>query len=87
MNSVAAMILPVGATPDQTHQLRSRIPTALWFLEQAQLRMETDRIRMESDSNSTFYHILNRIRIRIRIFSDTNAKRMPRIRILIWILT
>ena len=52
-----------------------------------ELKMETDRIRMESDSNSTFYHILNRIRIRIWIFSDTNAKRMPRIRIRIWILT
>ena len=46
-----------------------------------QIRMETDRIRMESDSASTFYYILNQIRIQIRIFSDTNTKRMPRIRI------
>ena len=46
------------------------------------LRMEMDRIRMESDLDSTFYHILNRIRIQIRIFSDMNTKQMPQIRIL-----
>ena len=34
-------------------------------------RMESDRIRMESDSDITFYHILTRIRIRIRMLSDT----------------
>ena len=53
------------------------------------LRMETDRIHMESDSDSTFYYILNRIQIRIQIWilSDTNTKRMPRIRILFRILT
>jgi hypothetical protein len=44
-------------------------------------RMEADRIYMELDSDSTFYYILTRIPIRIRIFSNTNAKRIPRIRI------
>jgi hypothetical protein len=51
------------------------------------VRMETDRIRIESDLDSTFYHILTRLRIRIRIFSNPNAKRMSRIRIRIWIFT
>jgi hypothetical protein len=46
--------------------------------------MDSDRIRMETDSNVTIYHIL--IRIRIRILSDTNAKRIVRIRIYIQIL-
>ena len=32
---------------------------------------ESDRIRMESDSDSTFYHILTRMRIHIRMLSDT----------------
>ena len=54
-----------------------------WYI----IRMETDRIRIESDSNSTFYHILNWIRIWIQIFSDTNAKRISRIRILVQIFT
>ena len=35
------------------------------------IRMESDRIRMESDPDSIFYHILTRIRIRIRMLSDT----------------
>jgi hypothetical protein len=35
---------------------------------------------MESDSNSTFYHIFTRIRIQIRMFSNTNTKRTSRIR-------
>jgi hypothetical protein len=42
---------------------------------------ETDRIRKESGSDSTFYHIFTRIRIQIRMFSNTNIKRMSRIRI------
>jgi len=33
--------------------------------------MESDRIRMKSDSDSTFYHILTRIWIRIRMLLDT----------------
>ena len=33
--------------------------------------MESDRIRMESDPDDTFYHILTRIRIQIRMLSDT----------------
>jgi hypothetical protein len=37
----------------------------------ARLGKETDRIRMESDSDSTFYHIFTRIRIQIRMFSNT----------------
>ena len=44
------------------------------------LRMDSDRIRMKSDPNVTFYHILIRIRMRMRI-SDTNTKRIVRIRI------
>jgi hypothetical protein len=41
------------------------------------VRMETDRIRAESDPDIIFYRIL----IRIQIFSNTNARRMSRIRI------
>jgi hypothetical protein len=44
--------------------------------------MDSDQIRMETDSNVTIYHILIRIRIQIRILSDTNTKRIVRIRIL-----
>ena len=33
--------------------------------------MESDRIRMESDPDSTFYYILTQIRIQIRMSSDT----------------
>jgi hypothetical protein len=40
------------------------------------LRMETDKIRMESNSNNTFYHIFSRIQIWIRMFSNTNTKKM-----------
>ena len=47
------------------------------------LRMEIDWICMKSYSDCTFYHILNRIRIWIRIFSDMNEKQIPRIHILI----
>ena len=39
------------------------------------LRMDSDRIRMESNSDVTFYHILIRIRIgyeSYRIYTDTN---------------
>ena len=54
---------------------------------QAKWRMETDRIRMETDSDNTFYHIFTRIRIRIRMLSNTNTKRMSRIRIRIRIFT
>jgi hypothetical protein len=49
--------------------------------------VETDWIHMESDSDNTFYHIFTRIRIRIRMFSNTNTKRMSRIRKRIWIFT
>ena len=48
--------------------LSTMFPLPPMFLR---LRMESDRIRMESDPNSTFYHILTRIRIRIRMLSDT----------------
>ena len=37
-------------------------------------RRVPDRICMESDSDSIFYYILNRIRIRIQLLSDTNTK-------------
>ena len=33
--------------------------------------MESDRIPIESDSDSIFYYILTRIRIQIRMLSDT----------------
>jgi len=49
--------------------------------------METDWIRIESDLDITFYHILIRIRIWIQVFSNTNTKRMSRIRISIRIFT
>ena len=52
-----------------------------------QLGMETDRIRMESDPDIIFYHILIRIWIRIRIFSNMNTKRMSWIQISIRIFT
>jgi hypothetical protein len=42
--------------------------------------METDWIRMKSDSDNTFYHIFTRIRIWIRMFSNTDTKWMSRIR-------
>jgi hypothetical protein len=38
------------------------------------LGVETDRIRMDANSNVTIYHILARIRIQIRISSDMNTK-------------
>jgi hypothetical protein len=43
------------------------------------LRMETDQIHMELDSDNTFYHIFTQIRIQIRMFSNTNTKRMSQI--------
>ena len=49
--------------------------------------METDRIRMESDPDIIFYHILVRIQIHIWIFSNTNTKWMSWIRISIQIFT
>ena len=49
--------------------------------------MEMDRIRMKSNSDIAFYHILIRIRMRIQIFSNTNTKWIPRIRIHIRIFT
>jgi hypothetical protein len=51
------------------------------------VEMDSDRIRMETNSNATIYHILIQIWIRIRILSDTNTKRIVRIRIYIRILT
>jgi hypothetical protein len=42
---------------------------------------------MESDSNSTFYHIFTQIRIRIRMLSNTNTKQMSRIQMHIRIST
>lgn len=50
-------------------------------------KVETDRIRKETDPDITFYHILNRIRIRIRILPNTNTKRMCWIRISIRIFS
>jgi hypothetical protein len=44
------------------------------------LRMETDHIRMKSDSDNTFYHLFTRIRIQIQMFSNTNTKRISPIR-------
>jgi hypothetical protein len=49
------------------------------FLSHGCLGVETGRIHVESDSNNTFYHIFTRIRIQIRIFSNTNTKQMSRI--------
>jgi hypothetical protein len=49
--------------------------------------METDRIRMKSDPDINFYQILILIRIQIRMFSNTNTKRMSRIQISILIFT
>jgi hypothetical protein len=39
-----------------------------------QIEVETDRIRTDTNSNITDYHILAWIQIRIRISSDTNTK-------------
>ena len=55
-----------------TPSLSTLFPLPPMFLR---LRMESNRIRMESDPNSTFYHILTRIRIRIRMLSDTLQNR------------
>ena len=49
------------------------------------LRMDSDRIRMKTNPDVTFYHILIWIRMQIQIFSNTNTKRIVRIRIQIWI--
>jgi hypothetical protein len=54
-------------------------------VQHSQLGMDSDRIRMETNPNVTMYHIL--IRIRIRILSNTNIKRIVRIQIYIRILT
>ena len=59
---------------------RQRGPTAIGTHSVGQkLRMNSDRIRMKSNPNITFYHILIRIRMRIRssnpdIFSIWNIK-------------
>jgi hypothetical protein len=45
-------------------------------LDLCNVGMETDPIRMESDWDVTFYHILIRIRIRMQIFLNTNTKQM-----------
>jgi hypothetical protein len=45
-------------------------------------RMDSDRIRTDMNSDVTIYHILFRIRIRIQILSNTNTKRIFRIRAL-----
>jgi hypothetical protein len=39
-------------------------------------RVETDRIRTDTNSNVTVYYMLLRIQIQIRISSDTNTKRI-----------
>ena len=51
----------------------SLIFDSIWpiFVAAFKLRMESYRIHMESDSDSTFYHILTRIRIQIRMLSNT----------------
>jgi hypothetical protein len=43
------------------------------------LGMDSDRIRTDTNPDVTIYHIV--FRIRIRILSNTNAKRIFRIRI------
>ena len=45
------------------------------------VRMDSDRIRMKSDPNVTFYHILIQIQMRMPISSNMNTKRIVRIRI------
>jgi hypothetical protein len=49
--------------------------------------MDSDRICTNTNSDVTIYHILFRIRTRIRILSNTNTKRIFRIRIHIRIFT
>ena len=38
------------------------------------LMMETNQIRVESDLDSTFYHILTRIQLQVWIFLNMNAE-------------
>jgi hypothetical protein len=52
-----------------------------------QVGMDSDRIRTDTNSNATIYHILFWIRIQIRILSNANTKWIFRIRIHIRILT
>ena len=61
----------LGIFREPGHSIFSYCFLALDFDAGQGLRMESDRIRMESDSDSTFYHILTRIRIQIRMLSDT----------------
>jgi hypothetical protein len=49
--------------------------------------MDSDQIRTNTNSDVTIYHILFRIRIRMRILSNANTKWIFRIRICIQILT
>jgi hypothetical protein len=51
------------------------------------LGMDSDRIRTDTNSDVTIYHILFRIRIRLRILSNTDTKWIFQIRIHIRILT
>jgi len=74
-----------------SHNTLTQLSPLLWTPLQRRMQlvvgMETDRIRMESNSDSTFYHILTRIQIRIRMFLNTNTKRMSRMWIHIRIFT
>jgi hypothetical protein len=70
----APACLPAPCLACQSLQAAVRLPCPGQGRLPLGVRMEMDQIRMESNSDSTFYHILNRIQIQIRIFSDTNAK-------------
>jgi hypothetical protein len=59
---------------------------SIWRWTSYGCRMDSDRIRTNTNSDVTIYHIL--FRIRIRILSNTNTKRIfrIRIRILTWFI-
>jgi len=76
----------VRITPNKSRS-RDRRQGGTGGAERSTGAMETHSICMESDSDSIFYYILNRIQMQIRILSDMNTKRMFRIRIRIRILT
>ena len=67
--------------------LRPSDPYGKYALPIPMVRMDSDQIQMKLDPNVIFYHILIRIRIRMRILSDTNTKRIVRIWIPSWFET
>ena len=63
----------VRITPNKSRS-RDRRQGGTGGAERSTGAMERHRICMESDWDSIFYYILNRIRIQIQILSDTNTK-------------